>query len=193
MKLENRFDVDAPLQDVWEYLLDVDNVVPCMPGAELTETLDERNHRGRVVVKVGPVSLAFAGKVTIAEIDDAHHRIVLNASGMEQKGRGAAQATVTSALEPTDGGTSVHVVQDLRISGQAAQVSRGMMQDVSAKLTKEFADCLQANINARRAAGTGGAPHRVTAGPVKGVRLGVAAVAAAIKRLFARFFHRREH
>jgi carbon monoxide dehydrogenase subunit G len=148
MLIENSFDVAQPIDRVWAYLLDVEQVVPCMPGAELTETIDDRNWKGKVKVKLGPVSLSFNGKVSIEEQDDTAHRIVLKGSGMEQRGKGAASATVTSTLEAVDGGTRVNVVQDLKVQGQAAQFSRGMMQDVSSKLTKQFAECLQANMEA---------------------------------------------
>jgi carbon monoxide dehydrogenase subunit G len=166
-----------------------------MPGAELTETIDDRNWKGKVTVKLGPVSLSFAGKVTMAELDEASHRTVMKASGMEQRGKGAAQAEITSSLEPTtDGGTLVMIVQDLKVSGQVAQLSRGMMQDVSNKLTQEFADCLQTNMAAEdEAAGTGNEAELVTAKPVKGIRLGLAAMGSAIKRFFARLFGRSKN
>ena len=148
MLIENSFDVAQPIDRVWAYLLDVERVVPCMPGAELTETVDDRNWKGKVKIKLGPVSLSFNGKVSIEEQDHTAHRIVLKGSGMEQRGKGAASATVTSTLEAVDGGTRVNVVQDLKVQGQAAQFSRGMMQDVTSKLTKQFAECLQANMGA---------------------------------------------
>jgi carbon monoxide dehydrogenase subunit G len=146
--IENSFDVAQPIDRVWAYLLDVERVVPCMPGAELTETIDDHSWKGKVKVKLGPVSLSFNGKVSMEEQDASAHRIVLKGSGMEQRGKGAASATVTSTLEAVDGGTRVNVVQDLKVQGQAAQFSRGMMQDVTTKLTKQFAECLQANMEA---------------------------------------------
>ena len=192
MIIENSFEVPAPIDNVWSYLLQVEKVVPCMPGAELTETIDDKNWKGKVTVKLGPVSLSFAGKVTMAELDEAAHRTVMKASGMEQRGKGAAQADITSSLEATpDGTTRVNIVQDLKVSGQVAQLSRGMMQDVSNKLTQEFADCLKANMAAENVATeTGSEVDLVTAKPVKGIRLGLAAMGSAIKRFFSRLFGR---
>jgi carbon monoxide dehydrogenase subunit G len=191
MLIENSFDVSAPIDHVWSYLLDVEKVVPCMPGAELTETIDERNWKGKVTIKLGPVSLAFAGKVTMEELDEAAHRAVLKASGMEQRGKGAASATITSTLEQSPQGTQVQIVQDLKVSGQAAQFSRGMMQDVSNKLTREFADCLKANMQAEERPGAGAGPVAMaTAKPVKGIRLGLGALWRAIVRFFTRLFGR---
>jgi uncharacterized protein len=190
--IENEFEVAAPVERVWGYLFDVERVAPCMPGAELTETVDDRNWKGKIVVKLGPVSLSFAGTVTMQERDDDAHRVVLKASGMEQRGKGAASAVVTASAEAADGGTRVRYTQDITVSGAVAQFSRGMMQDVSTKMTKQFADCLEANINADEAARPGeeSAPQ-VTAKPVGGVRLGIWALLRAIGRFFARLFGRR--
>jgi carbon monoxide dehydrogenase subunit G len=191
MLIENSFDVSAPIDHVWSYLQDIQKVVPCMPGAELTETIDESNWKGKVTIKLGPVSMAFAGKVNLEELDEAGHRAVLKASGMEQRGKGAASATITSTLEESQEGTRVKIVQDLKVSGQAAQFSRGMMQDVSNKLTQEFADCLQANMQAEEQVGTGAEPvPMVTAKPVKGIRLGLGALWQAVVRFSARLFGR---
>jgi uncharacterized protein len=148
MLLENSFEVPAGIGRTWDYLLDVERVVPCMPGAELTETVDDTHWKGRVTIKLGPVKMSFKGKVEIAERDDEAHRVVLKASGMEQRGKGAASATITTTAEEATAGTRIVVVQDLKVQGQAAQMSRGMMQDVSAKLTQQFAECLEANLQA---------------------------------------------
>jgi carbon monoxide dehydrogenase subunit G len=204
--LENSFEVPAPIDRVWDYLLDVEKVAVCMPGAELTETIDESNYKGAVKIKLGPVSLAFSGAVTVAERDDEAHRVVLKGSGMEQRGKGRASVTVTTTAEPAAAGTRVVVVQDLQIQGQIASMSRGMMGDVSAKLTKQFADCLEANLSAKEepapaaepvAAGaeeTGAAPPAArpapapgtTGGEVKAFPLLLSAVVNAVKRLVAR-------
>jgi carbon monoxide dehydrogenase subunit G len=191
MLIENAFDVSAPIDQVWSYLQDIEKVVPCMPGAELTETIDESNWKGKVTIKLGPVSLVFAGKVTLDELDEAGHRAVLKASGMEQRGKGAASATITSTLEESPEGTRVQIVQDLKVSGQAAQFSRGMMQDVSNKLTREFADCLQANMQPQDRVDAVGDPEpTATAKPVKGIRLGLGALWRAVLRFFSRLFRR---
>jgi carbon monoxide dehydrogenase subunit G len=195
MLIENSFDVSAPIDHVWSYLQDIERVVPCMPGAELTETIDESNWKGKVTIKLGPVSMAFAGKVTLEELDEAAHRAVLKASGMEQRGKGAASATITSTLEESPEGTRVKIVQDLKVSGQAAQFSRGMMQDVSNKLTQQFADCLQKNMQAEEQVEPGVEPGAepgpmATAQPVQGIRLGLGALWQAVLRFFSRLFGR---
>ena len=99
MLIENEFTVAAPIDFVWDYLLDVERIAPCMPGAELTDVVDDRNWKGKLNAKFGPVSMSFAGSVTMESRDDEQHRVVLRAKGMEQKGKGAANASVTSWLE----------------------------------------------------------------------------------------------
>jgi uncharacterized protein len=211
VRIDNEFVVAAPIERVWDHLLDVEKIAPCAPGAELTEVVDERTWKGKVNVKVGPVAMSFAGTVTLHERDDAAHRAVLKAEGREQRGRGAASALVTSWLEGVDGGTKVSIETDLTISGAAAQYGRGMIGDVSKRLTDEFASCLQANLEAQDSPG-GGSPASPTAGgeggehgsnpapapisrpvaakPVKGFRLAMWALWRAIVRGFRRLFGR---
>jgi carbon monoxide dehydrogenase subunit G len=206
--IENEFTSPAPVDHLWAYLLDVERVAPCMPGAELTETIDDRNWKGKVLMKLGPVSLSFAGSVAMDERDDVGHRVVLHAKGMEQKGKGAANAVVTSWLEPGEGVTIVKMEADITLTGSVAQLSRGLLPDISKKLTQQFADCLQASMAASEAAdvpesavgsaapggNTGGntganpgaAPPRAKA--IGGFRLGTWALVRAVRRFFGRLF-----
>ena len=202
MLIENEFTVAAPADALWAYLLDVEKIAPCMPGAELTETIDDRNWKGTVHAKFGPVSMSFAGTVSMEERDDAAHRVVLKAKGMEQKGKGAANASVTSWLEPaTDpASTTVKMQADITLTGAAAQMSRGLLPEISKKLTQQFADCLQAGMAAEAAspAATGASassgaaqaptPRAAAAKPVGGIGLGLAALWATLVGFFRRLF-----
>ncbi len=192
MLIENEFEVQAPVDRLWSYLLDVERVAPCMPGAELTEVVDDRTWKGRVNVKFGPVALTFAGTVTMEERDDAAHRVVLKAQGMEQRGKGAASANVTSWLEPGDGATRVKMQADITLSGFVAQVSRGMLPDVSARLTQQFAECLRASMAAELAPAAAGEAPAPAAAPraVGGLRLGLWALFRAAARFLRRLFGR---
>jgi carbon monoxide dehydrogenase subunit G len=204
VEIENEFIIKAPIDRLWAYLLDVERIAPCMPGAELTETVDERTWKGKVNMKLGPVSLSFAGTVAIEERDDDAHRVVLHAKGMEQKGKGAANAFVTSWLEPGDEATTVKMKADIHLTGSIAQLSRGLLPEVSKRLTQQFADCLQETMEAEaapaaaEAVGAGGvqrvapAAPPVRAKPISGIRLGLAAIWAAIKSFFRRLFGRRD-
>lgn len=194
MLIENEFRVTAPMDHTWEYLLDVEKVAPCAPGAELTDMVDERTWKGKIIMKLGPVALSFAGTVTMAERDDASHRVVLKAQGQEQKGKGAASATVTSWLEPGpgDGETTVKMQADITLTGTVAQLSRGLLPDVSARLTSQFAECLRSSMVAEEQAATAGAPTPQTRPPaIGGIRLGLYAIVKAVGRLFSGLFGRK--
>jgi uncharacterized protein len=201
MLIENEFTVSTPVDELWAFLLDVERIAPCMPGAELTETIDERSWKGKVNVKFGPVALSFAGTVEMTERDDASHRAVLHAKGMEQKGKGAANATVTSWLESAAAGqTTVKMTADIALTGAAAQLSRGLLPEISKKLTQQFADCLEAHVQAVQAPAAAAAPgepaaERVAPAPspvaakhVGGIGLGLSAIWAVIKDFFRRLF-----
>ena len=202
MEIENEFDVPAPIDHVWTYLLDVERVAPCMPGAELTEVVDDHTWKGKVNMKLGPVSLAFAGTVTMQERDDQARRIVLAAKGMEQKGKGAANASVTSWLEQGDGVTNVKMRADIHLTGTVAQLSRGLLPEVSRKLTQQFADCLLQSMGAAEVRATesadlaaaAAAPVEATARPkpIGAISLGLAAIWTSIKGFFRRLFGKRE-
>ena len=191
MLIKNDFTVPRSVDDVWAYLLDVEKVAPCMPGAELTETVDDRNWNGKLNMKFGPVSMSFAGTVAMEERDDDAHRVKLHAKGMEQKGKGAANATVTSWMEPGDDGTHVFMEADITLTGAAAQLSRGLLPEVSKRLTAQFAECLRATLEAEGATETGApapAPVPVAARPVGGIGLGLAAMWSSIVGFFKRLF-----
>ena len=204
MEIENEFTVPTAVDPLWAYLLDVERVAPCMPGAELTETVDDHTWKGRVNMKLGPVSLSFAGTVTMQERDDDAKRVVLVAKGMEAKGKGAANASITSWLEPAENGTLVKMKADIHLTGTVAQMSRGLLPEVSRKLTQQFADCLQASMGAAepQPAATDAAstePLTTTATPapvakpIGGIRLGLSAIWAAITSFFRRLFGKGKH
>jgi carbon monoxide dehydrogenase subunit G len=193
MLIENEFTAPQPVDALWEFLLDVERIAPCMPGAELTETVDDRTWKGKVSMKFGPIALSFSGTVTMDERDDEAHRVVLSAKGMEKTGKGAATAKVTSWVEPADDGSVVKMQSDITLSGTVAQLSRGLMPEVSKKLTQEFADCLRQTISSTPTSATSATSERpapTTAKPVGGIGLGVSAIWAMIRRFFAKLFGR---
>ena len=184
MKIENTFEVEAPPESAWDLLMDVPRVIPCMPGAELAETIDESTWKAHLKVKLGPISLNFEADVTREEVDEAAGRVRLAAQARELKGRGAALATIQSTLAAFNGGTRVEVVTDLGMSGAIAQYGRGMVQDVSTQLVTSFAECLQKQLVATPEQAE--AAVAAQAKPVSGLRLGLAAFARSIARIFRR-------
>ncbi len=142
MKIENSFTVDAPIERAWEVLTDIPTIAPCLPGAKL-ESSDGDTHKGRVKVKVGPVTAEYTGQATFVEKDASTHRAVINGKGRDTRGAGNAQALITAQMTDVGGGqTKVDIDTDLKVSGKVAQFGRGVMQDVSEKLLGQFAECV---------------------------------------------------
>jgi uncharacterized protein len=154
MKLEQSFDVDAPLETVWAALIDVQRVAPCLPGAELTDASDDGTYKGTFSVKIGPAKASYNGTMVMEEVDEANHKVTMRASGTDKRGQGGAKALMHSTLtEREGGGTHVAVVTDMTITGRLASFSRGgMIQDVSNRLLGEFASCLQASLQTEQPA-----------------------------------------
>lgn len=147
MKLNNEFTVDVPVEDVWNVLLDLERITPCLPGASLTEETGEREYDGAMKVKLGPVTQQYKGTVKIQEADESAHRAVLRADGKDARGQGTASATIISTLhDEGNGSTRVSVETDMQITGRAAQFGQGIQQQVSEKLLGRFADCLEEEI-----------------------------------------------
>lgn len=184
MLITSDFEVPQPVERVWDYLLDVPRMAPNLPGTELTEVVDEDNYKGRVTVRMGPVSLRFAGTATIVERDEAARRVVVNAAGAEERGKGQASMVLTATLVSSEGGTRVAVSQDLTIAGAAAQYGRGMITDVTSVLLGRFA----ANVAADIPHWARGEERAGAAAPVSGFSVGFAAAMTALKRVFWRFF-----
>jgi carbon monoxide dehydrogenase subunit G len=186
MLISNEFEVAEPVEKVWQFFQDIPQVAACLPGAELTEDLGGDAYKGRVAVRMGPVRLRFAGTADITERDEAARRIVVHASGADEKGRGQASMTVTATLTGAGRGTRVGVAQDLQLSGAAAQYGRGMISDVTAVLMRDFSANMQDRIE-RIERGESVAPVSGAA-PASGFTLGMRAALMALRRVFRRFF-----
>ncbi len=181
MLIKNEFEVAAPVEQVWAFFGDIPQVAACLPGTELTADLGDDKYEGSVAIRMGPVKLSFGGTADITERDEAAHRIVVDATGSEARGRGQASMAVTATLTRASRGTKVLVAQDLQLSGAAAQYGRGMISDVSSVLMRDFSANLQ-----NRISGGGGAA--AAARPASGLTLGLRAAMMALRRVFRRFF-----
>ena len=147
MKIANEFTISVPVDQAWGVLSDLEQVVPLMPGAQLTGR-DGDDYLGKVKVKVGPVTSEFSGKANFVERDEDHHRAVINGRGREARGSGNAAATVTTQLHPDGDRTRVTVDTDLKIVGKLAQFGSSMLQQVSEKLLGQFVEQLEAKLAA---------------------------------------------
>ena len=185
MLIKTDFDVAQPVDKVWHFFDDIPQVAACLPGAQLTEDLGNDRYKGKVAVRMGPVKLQFAGTAEIKERDDAGKRIVVDAAGADEKGRGQAAMLLTARLTQVAGGTKVSVDQDLQLQGAAAQYGRGMITDVSTVLMHDFAANMQRRIAAIE---RGESVETKSAEAAGGVGIGLRALVMALSRLFRRLF-----
>lgn len=148
MRLENEFTVPAPPEQAWALLIDIPRVVPCMPGAELVEVIDENTFKANVHVKLGPISLTFGADIVREGVDEAGRVVTMTTKARELKGRGGATASIESSLVPDGTGTKVTIVTELALSGTVAQYGRGIVADVSNQMVKQFAGCIAAQLAA---------------------------------------------
>ena len=202
MKLEHSFDVKAPLDRVWQALVDVERVAPCLPGAEITEAGDDGSYRGTFTVKLGPTTASYRGELAMEEVDEQAHRAVMRASGSDKRGQGSAKARIVNVMRQEGELTRVEVVTDFTITGRLARFGRGgMIQDVSNRLLRDFSECLQKTIESAEPgadetpaenAQTAPAPTQAArpaprqAKPVGGLSLLFRALIDRLKRLFGR-------
>lgn len=148
MEFDNSFEVPLSPAQAWTVLMDIPRIAPCMPGAELTEVVDPQSFKGKISVRLGPVALAFAGRVQIDSLDENSHSARVKAQGSDAKGRGSASAAAAFHIEPTDDGSRVIIHTDLSLSGAVAQYGRGigMIQATAAQIIGQFAANLRTQL-----------------------------------------------
>jgi carbon monoxide dehydrogenase subunit G len=199
--LNQTFQVNAPVEDVWKFLLDPYQVVTCMPGAALYDVEGDDTFLGNIKVKVGPITAMYKGRVRFTSVDHAAHAIEMAAEGIEQSG-GSATATMSSRLEAgPDGGTTVHAVANAEVTGRVMQFGRGMIQGISDQMFKQFAASVQERLETAQAAPvaageTADADAPVLTPmqeqkPVNAIALVLRAIWSAFTGFFGRLFGRR--
>ncbi len=154
MLIKNTLTIPASINETWDALLNVPLMARCFPGADLTETVDDRTFRGTVAIALGPVRLTFGGEAVIAELDEANRLVIVQAKGNDKSGRGSARARLTCRLEELEQqGTRVGLETDLSLGGAVAQYGRaaGLIEELSTQLIKEFARNLEAELVKGRA------------------------------------------
>ena len=154
MRFENQFAVDSPIETVWDAVLDVERVAPTVPGAQVLEQTGDDAYKVAIKVRVGPMSMTYRGEVEIAERDDDAHRAVMKARAKEARGQGTADADVTMQLRGENGRTSATVTTEVELSGKAAQMGQGVLQDVAGRLVETFAKNLETMLEGGEAPAT---------------------------------------
>jgi len=184
MRIENAFDVDAPPPEVYALMLDPARVAPCIPGAEVVGQREDGGYDAKVTVKVGPMTMSYAGVVAIVEHDDAARTASMRARGSEARGQGNVDATMRMAVAGRDGGGShVGVSTEMQVTGRVAQMGQGIMQDVAVRMIGEMARNMERLLAPADTAPPGGSPE---ATPIKGISLILRVLGDRIRRLFTR-------
>jgi carbon monoxide dehydrogenase subunit G len=146
-KIEERFEVQAPVERVWKYLIDPKRVVECLPGAELLEQQDEHTFLGAIKVKVGPLSMSYKGQAKLTEINEETHQVRMVGDAREVTGSGSTKVSMLSTVSPLpNGGCEVLVNADIDLVGKIMQFGRGMIQEVSRQMFRQFSTCVKKHL-----------------------------------------------
>jgi len=169
IELKQSFHVHAPVDAVWDFMLNPENVVACMPGASLTQVVNEKSFVGAVKVKVGAVTAQYQGTITYVEADRAAGVVKMLAEGKE-RGGGTVRGTITSQLTAVEGGvvTNVETSSSIDLTGKIAQVGRGMIEGVSAQIIKMYVNNVRAMLEPAAAAAAVAAAPATPAGTATG-------------------------
>ncbi len=136
--IEKNFDIEQPIDLVWKSLADPEDIVTCVPGASITQKVDDKNYKGEVVTKFGPIKAKYAGDIEIIELDEANKKMVLKGRGLDSKGKGSADMIMNGTLIEKDGKTNVNFTMDITIVGMLAQFGSRLINDVSDQLLNQF-------------------------------------------------------
>jgi carbon monoxide dehydrogenase subunit G len=188
MQLRHRFEVPAPVDEVWRLLLDLEQVAPCLPGASLGDKIADGTYDVGIGVKLGPMQLNYSGRIEILEADESARRAVMRGHANEQRGQGTAEATITTTLSEHEGGTLAESVTDLKLTGRVAHMG-GVVEDVSNRLLAQFSENLSAKAAASGSAAANGAAAtapRPEPRPISGLSLVGGIVLDRLRRLFGR-------
>ncbi len=165
MEFENEFTVPARIDSVYEALLDLERVAPAMPGAQVLEKTGDDSYKVAIKVKLGPVSMTYRGEVTIVERDPDSHSAVLDVKAKEARGQGTATAKVRLSLEEQGEATLGKMVAEVQLSGKAAAMGRGVIEDVSKRLVQTFAKNLESMLAEQRPETAGAEPEEAASPP----------------------------
>jgi len=186
-KIEERFEVKAPVERVWKYLIDPARVVECLPGAELVEMTDAQNFVGAIKVKVGPLAMSYKGKAKFTEVNEETHQVRMVGDAREVGGSGSTKVTMLSTVAPlaSGGGSEVVVNAEVELVGKIVQFGRGMIEEVSRQMFRQFSTCVRAKLEV--------VEDQLAEKPVETETKAVAAAPLAFRALWAiivRFFER---
>lgn len=164
------FTVEHPIDVVWENLTDPTKIVSCVPGATLTETVDEDNYKGKVSLKFGPVKAGYDGLITFTERDAEAKKMSLKGMGVDEKGKGNAEMNMSGTLvETTPGSTDINVSMEISITGMLAQFGSRLITDVSNTVFDQFVQNFRDQLDGKEAGDNSLSAGSVMGSMVKGM------------------------
>lgn len=196
-KIEERFEVQAPVERVWQYLIDPKRVVHCLPGAELLEQKDDGTFIGAIKVKVGPLSMSYKGQGKFTDINEQTHQARMVGDAREVGGSGSTKVSMLSTVSPlANGGSEVLVNADIDLFGKIVQFGRGMIEEVSRQMFRQFSACVKQQLEVVEETpsspeqATGSGTDKAETNPAPEVKAVAAAPLAfrALWAIIARFF-----
>jgi len=187
-KIEERFEVQAPVERVWKYLIDPARVVECLPGAELVEMKDDHSFVGAIKVKVGPMSMSYKGNGKFTEVNEQTHQVRMVGEAREVSGSGSTKVSMLSSVAPAaNGGSEVVVSADVELVGRIVQFGRGMVEEVSRQMFRQFSTCVKAKLEVVEEVQPTAAENPVAPSETQAVAAAPLAF-RAIWTIFVRFF-----
>jgi carbon monoxide dehydrogenase subunit G len=173
VRVEKTFQVQEPVEKVWAFLSDPRKVVTCVPGAQITEQVDDRNYKGAISVKVGPSVTDYKGSVEILRLDPEAHEIEILGKGQDVRGKGSASMKMTGRLRALENGTEVVSVSELNVVGILAQMGARVINEVSNIMFEQFTDCFRQKLQ-------GVGDEAAAPKPISGVGLAFSALKATL-------------
>ena len=195
-KIEERFEVQAPVERVWKYLIDPQSVVQCLPGAQLLEVKDEHTFLGAIKVKVGPLSMSYKGQAKFTDLNEELHQVRMVGEAREVTGSGSTKVSMLSTVTPLpSGGAEVSVHADVELVGKIVQFGRGMIEEVSRQMFRQFSTCVKQHLEVANGPQTVATPAPEVQTETKAVAaapLAFRAIWAIISRFFKGLFGKTE-
>ena len=197
IRIEKTFQVEEPLENVWKFISDPRKVANCLPGAQITEAVDDRTFKGVIKVQVGPSVTDYKGQVHIERLDDQNHEIEIVGKGQDVRGKGSASMKMTGKVQTLpDGSTEVASVAEVNVVGLLAQLGARMIQEVSNKMFAEFTSNLRIRLEQERVPASASATAQIAtpeAQPIKALPLLFSVIQDPIVRLFRRVFKNSDY
>jgi len=194
MEFDNSFEVPLPIGDAWKVLMDIRRIVPCMPGAELTEVVDDRTYKGLIKVQVGPSITDYKGQAHIERLDEQAHEMEMVGKGQDVRGKGSASMKMTGTVRSLpEGGCEVAMVSEVNVVGLLAQLGARMINEVSNKMFEQFTANLRRELEKERSGESGSSPSRTeqTAAepqPIKALPMVASVIGEGIARSVKQIF-----